>query len=42
MYKIVKARRLADKIFQMDVHAPRVASHCQPGQFINVNMDEKG
>ena len=33
MYKIVKARRLADKIFLMDVHAPRVASHCQPGQF---------
>ena len=31
MYKIVKARRLADKIFLMDVHAPRVASHCQPG-----------
>ena len=26
MYKIVKARRLADKIFLMDVHAPRVAS----------------
>ena len=42
MYKIVKARRLADKIFLMDVHAPRVASHCQPGQFIIVKMDEKG
>ena len=42
MYKIVKARRLADKIFLMDVHAPRVASYCQPGQFIIVKMDEKG
>ena len=42
MYKIVKDRRLADKIFLMDVHAPRVASHCQPGQFIIVKMDEKG
>ena len=42
MYKIVKARRLADKIFLMDVHAPRAASHCQPGQFIIVKMDEKG
>ena len=41
MYKIVKARRLADKIFLMDVHAPRVASHCQPGQFIIVKMDER-
>jgi ferredoxin--NADP+ reductase len=26
----------------MDVHAPRVASHCQPGQFIIVKMDDKG
>ena len=42
MYKIVKAEKLADKIFLMDVHAPRVASHCQPGQFVIVKMDEKG
>ena len=33
MYKILKAEKLADKIFLMDVHAPRVAKHCQPGQF---------
>ena len=26
----------------MNVHAPRVASHCQPGQFVIVKMDEKG
>ena len=26
----------------MVVHAPRVASHCQPGQFVIVKMDEKG
>ena len=26
MYKIMKAEKLADKIFLMDVHAPRVAS----------------
>ena len=26
----------------MDVHAPRVAQHCQPGQFVIVKMDEKG
>lgn len=25
MYKILKAEKLADKIFLMDVHAPRVA-----------------
>ena len=42
MYKILKAEKLADKIYLMDVHAPRVASHCQPGQFVIVKMDEKG
>ena len=42
MYKIMKAEKLADKIFLMDVHAPRVAQHCQPGQFVIVKMDEKG
>lgn len=25
----------------MDVEAPRVAKHCEPGQFIIVKMDEK-
>ena len=42
MYKIQKAEKLADKIYLMDVEAPRVARHCQPGQFIIVMMDEKG
>ena len=42
MYKIMKAERLADKIFLMDVHAPRVAEHCQPGQFVIVKLDDKG
>ena len=42
MYKIQKAEKLADKIFLMDVEAPRVARHCQPGQFVIVKMDEKG
>ena len=42
MYKILKAEKLADKIFLMDVHAPRVAKHCQPGQFVIVKMDDKG
>ena len=26
----------------MDVEAPRVARHCEPGQFVIVKMDEKG
>ena len=42
MYKILKAEKLADKIFLMDVEAPRVAKHCEPGQFVIVKMDEKG
>ena len=42
MYKILKAEKLADKIYLMNVHAPRVASHCQPGQFVIVKMDDKG
>ena len=42
MYKIVKAKNLADKIYLMDVEAPRVAKHCEPGQFVIVKMDEKG
>ena len=42
MYKILKAEELADKIFLMDVEAPRVARHCEPGQFVILKMDEKG
>lgn len=42
MYKIRKAEKLADKIFLMDVEAPRVARHCEPGQFVIVKMDDKG
>ena len=42
MYKIVKAECLADKIYLMDVEAPRVARACQPGEFVIVKMDEAG
>ena len=42
MYKILKAEMLADKIFLMDVEAPRIAKHCEPGQFIIAKIDEKG
>ncbi len=42
MYKITKAKLLADKIYLMDVEAPRVAKHCEPGQFVIVKIDEKG
>ncbi|MEY8764153.1 MULTISPECIES: bifunctional dihydroorotate dehydrogenase B NAD binding subunit/NADPH-dependent glutamate synthase [Clostridium] len=42
MYKIVRKKELAPKIFLMDIDAPRVASSCLPGQFVIVKMDEKG
>ena len=42
MYKIVKAEKLAEKIFLMDIEAPRVAKSCQPGEFVIVKMDERG
>lgn len=42
MYPILKARKLADKIFLMDIKAPRVAKSCLPGQFIIAKIDEEG
>lgn len=42
MYKIVNARELTKNIYLMDVEAPRVARHCEPGQFVIVRMDEDG
>ena len=42
MYPIVKKEKLADKIYLMDVKAPRVAQYCEPGQFVIVKIDEQG
>lgn len=42
MYKILKKQALANKIYLMDVEAPRVAKFCYPGQFVIVKMDDKG
>ena len=42
MYKILKAEKLNANIYLMVVEAPRVAKHCQPGQFVIVKLDEKG
>ncbi|MCI8896088.1 MAG: sulfide/dihydroorotate dehydrogenase-like FAD/NAD-binding protein [Lachnospiraceae bacterium] len=42
MYPITKAEKLADKIYLMDVVAPRIAKHCEPGQFIIAKTDEVG
>ena len=42
MYRILKAEKLADKIYLMDVEAPRIAKACQPGEFVIVKIDEVG
>lgn len=42
MYRILKAEQLADKIYLMEVGAARVASGCQPGEFVIVKIDEQG
>ncbi len=42
MFPIVKAEKLADKIYLMDVKAPRVAKSCLPGEFVIVKIDEVG
>ena len=42
MYPILKAEKLAEKIYLMVVKAPRVAKNCQPGEFIIVKIDEVG
>ncbi|MFU0826713.1 MAG: putative protein in adh 3'region [Lachnoclostridium sp.] len=42
MYEIQKKKVLAPNIYLMDIHAPRVAKSCYPGQFVIVKMDEKG
>lgn len=42
MYKILKAECLAEKIYLMEVEAPRVARACQPGEFVIVKTDEVG
>ena len=42
MYKILKADKLAANIYRMVVEAPRIAKHCEPGQFLIVKMNEEG
>jgi ferredoxin/flavodoxin---NADP+ reductase len=40
--KILSRRELAPKIFEMVVHAPRIATKAQPGQFVVVMAGEAG
>ena len=41
-YTITRKEKLAESIYLMDIKAPRVASHCYPGQFVILKIDEKG
>ncbi len=42
LFEIKKNVKLAEKIYLMDIEAPRVAKRCEPGQFIIVKLDETG
>ena len=42
MYKIINKKQLTTNIYLMDVEAKRVASSCQPGQFVIVRTDAEG
>ena len=42
MYPIRRAEKLADKIYLMDIEAPRTARSAEPGQFLIVKIDARG
>ena len=42
MYNIEDTRQIADRVFEIWVHAPHIAAHAQAGQFVIVRIDEKG
>ena len=42
MYKILKKRALNGTVIRMDIEAPLVARHAEPGQFIILRVDENG
>ena len=42
MFRIVRAEKLAERIFLTEVEAPRVAHSCEPGEFVIVRLGEDG
>ena len=42
MYEILKKVKLAENIYLMDIHAPRVAASAHPGQFIILRSTPEG
>lgn len=41
MYKIFKKLKLTEKVYLMEIAAPRIANSAKPGQFIILMLDEK-
>ena len=42
MYRVEKAERIADRIFEFWINAPHVARNAHAGQFVVLRIDEKG
>lgn len=42
MYKITKKEQLSAVVWLMELDAPQVAAHCEPGQFVIVRTSEEG
>ena len=42
MYKIVSKRQLAENVNEYVIHAPHVARHAHPGQFIILRVNDEG
>ena len=42
MYQILRKEKLAENIYLMDIHAPRVAKSAHPGQFVIVRATKEG
>jgi ferredoxin/flavodoxin---NADP+ reductase len=42
MYRIIEKKNIGPDIWQMKVHAPRVAKYAMPGQFVIIITDKKG
>lgn len=42
MYQILRKEKLAENIYLMDIHAPRVARSAHPGQFVIVRATKEG
>lgn len=41
-FELVSVRRLADRVNEYVVYAPKVARHCKAGQFVILRVDEDG